>query len=452
MGKVDSHKSRPIQITLLIIGLLLCAWSLADDYLIGGGPGFGVFQIVVLVVGILAIASAFAPSGVASAILATYISLFAALGLGELVLGSFLAPRFASAYELNETFLYRLKPGSVREYAHTNANGGSRHNYQVNSLGYRGEELLTHTDRHTRIVVYGDSFIHAEYSELEKTFTERLEHWIALARNENVEVINAGVAGYGPDQIALRIGAELPKLNPDIVVVSIYSGNDFGDLVRNKLFKVDEKMELVRSFPTLSQEIVFQAELAEREFFVRKVARNVREQYQQTAQPLDAAAKMAAILAQQISEYESYVLHSDNVVSELRSDPYSADISLFSDSPSGRYKISLMAGVMREIATTVHSFGVPLIFIILPHPTDVLLGRHASVSIDRDVWPQYSPDRLVQSLLNICHANSLNCFSLMQTMREKGGENLFLKGGDDHWNDKGQDVAAQAVAEYLERR
>ena len=83
-----------------------------------------------------------------------------------------------------------------------------------------------------RVVVYGDSFIHTYYVDADDGFAQQLENGLSRRLGSGVEVVNAGVAAYGPDQIALRMEDELPKLRPDLVVVAVFGGNDFGDLVR----------------------------------------------------------------------------------------------------------------------------------------------------------------------------------------------------------------------------
>ena len=50
-------------------------------------------------------------------------------------------------------------------------------------------------------------------------------------------------------------------------------------------------------------------------------------------------------MQQHLDEYQEYVVEGDNVIRMLRSDPYSADISLLPDSPSAQYKLALMEAV-----------------------------------------------------------------------------------------------------------
>jgi hypothetical protein len=89
-------------------------------------------------------------------------------------------------------------------------------------------------------MVYGDSFIKAEFSQLDKTFAKRLEAKLGAIIQIPAEAINAGIVGYGPDQILLKMEEELPRLKPDLTIEAVFADNDFGDLLWHKLFKLGD--------------------------------------------------------------------------------------------------------------------------------------------------------------------------------------------------------------------
>lgn len=451
MTGVVKKPSALLRIVLTTIGVALAAWALSDDYLIGGGPGFGLFQAGVLALGVIAAGSALLSHGVAVTALTAVLTILVALAMGEFVLRGLVGARFESTYQLHEDYIYELKPGSRRQYVHLPANGGDSLIYRVNSDGFRGDELESGNDA-TRVVVYGDSFIHAEYSHLEDTFVKRLESHLSEAGSGKVEVVNAGVAGYGPDQVLLRLDDELPWLDPELLIVGIYAGNDFGDLVRNKLFRLDDAGNLVRNDPRIDPEIVYGAKLSNRELVLRKVLRNAADAIGGDDVPMDMEGSIDAAMAQQVREYEEFVEAGDDTVRELRSDPYSVDVSAAPDSASARYKVQLMSAVLSRIQQTSEAHRVPAIFVIIPHPIDVLRGNHSSGVVNRSRFPNYNPDRLTSTLVDVCRDHDLRCVDLLNVMREQGGESLYLKGGDDHWNDRGQHVAARYVASWLKER
>lgn len=436
-----------IRSALIILGLGLMIWALMDDYTIGGGPGFGSFQLLMLVVGVGCIGASWLRKDLALSALIAIVTGLICVAAGELFLRVAVGEKFAAAYELHDRYIYRLKAGSVKEYTHLPINGGGSHTYRTNEHGYRGEELLVPAPD-MRVAVFGDSFIQAIYSELGNTFTEQLERELDTLCCKDVEVVNGGVAGYGPDQVLRRLEDELALLAPNLLVVGIYTGNDFGDLVRNKLYRLDAQGALLESAYQLDSDIEYSAHLSEKEFVFRKLIRSAIEKPDGESLSRDPQAAIRLALEQQLREYREYV-DQDNVVRELRSDPYSADISLLPESDSAELKLSMMRAVMVAIQVLASKLEIPVLFLAIPHPIDVMGGVHESGAIDREEYVNYDPDRLVRSITDICEMNKLTCFDLMSTMREEGGADLYLRGGDDHWNDRGQSVAAGAVGRFI---
>lgn len=102
----------------------------------------------------------------------------------------------------------------------------------LNSLGLRDREYEISKPQGTfRILVLGDSNTFGIGVEQEKVFTEILERSI----NENeqitrpVEVINAGVPGYGTAQELLFYETKLKVLEPDVVILAFSVVNDVLD-------------------------------------------------------------------------------------------------------------------------------------------------------------------------------------------------------------------------------
>lgn len=440
-----------VRYVLLFIGVALCAWSLSDDLLIGGGPGFGGAQGSVLVAGTIALVGAIWFRSFGVLMLIIYGSLFVAIAIGEITLRMAFAPKFDSAFQLSSQYLYELRPGVVKEFIHLPANGGASHLYRVNSDGFRGEELLDRNESRKRILVYGDSFIHAIFSENHATFSEQLETMLSKRLGTSVEVVNAGVAGYGPDQIVARMPQELRALAPDLIVVSIYAGNDFGDLARNKLYKLGSNGIPITNTPTIAPEIILQERLGERELRLRRLLRNIRDAIKRPQSFRDPVEVVNQAFDQQVREYEEFAVNGDNLVRELRSDPYSADISLVANEPSATYKIALMRRVLSDIQEQADKLTIPLVFMFIPHPIDVTFGKHESGTVDKLRWPEFDPNRLVNILEQHCLASSMRCLSLLEPFRAGGGASLYLKGGDDHWNDTGQQFAAKEMVNFLEQ-
>ncbi|MEW6351998.1 MAG: SGNH/GDSL hydrolase family protein [Thermodesulfobacteriota bacterium] len=97
--------------------------------------------------------------------------------------------------------------------------------FPLNSKGFNGREFETKKAAGTyRIVVIGDSFVFGVVSQKD-VFTYLIEE--RLRQSGNVEVINMGICSTGPEHyrdLLLREGLEL---DPDMVIVGFFVGNDF---------------------------------------------------------------------------------------------------------------------------------------------------------------------------------------------------------------------------------
>lgn len=78
-----------------------------------------------------------------------------------------------------------------------------------------------------RVLVLGDSFVEAMHVPLEEVFTRRLERLLnGVGASRKVEVIAAGVSGWGTASELLWLKEEGRKYRPDIVLLHFYPGND----------------------------------------------------------------------------------------------------------------------------------------------------------------------------------------------------------------------------------
>lgn len=104
--------------------------------------------------------------------------------------------------------------GDTRTYTKINQNGLRDENYSYERV-----------QNISRILVLGDSFVFGYGVNQKEVFTEIIERKL-----KNLEVINAGVPGYGPDQELIWLQKEGLKYKPDLIILVI-SPNDFNDIV-----------------------------------------------------------------------------------------------------------------------------------------------------------------------------------------------------------------------------
>lgn len=120
---------------------------------------------------------------------------------------------------------YRLQPG----FRGTVTNRVEyRTPVTVNRHGLRGPEIADRQPDTLRVLVVGDSFTFGVGARDDETFPARLEA-ILRGRGSRAQVLNAGAPGFGvPDAVAWleRWGW---TLEPDVVVLGVFLGNDLQD-------------------------------------------------------------------------------------------------------------------------------------------------------------------------------------------------------------------------------
>jgi hypothetical protein len=448
--------SRIVQVLLLAVGALLIAYAISDHPLYGGEPGFGQFQMLITATGVGLALCGLLPASIAGRILLLTVSSLVMLAFAEIAGEIVLGPRHRPIFQPDDRLIFKFLPSRHSVMTRSPLNGGETVSHHINSEGFRGDELRP-AGAATRVVVYGDSFIHAIYSAQEETFAARLGALIAGRLGREVEVVNAGVSSYGPDQISLKMEDELPRLRPDLVVVAIFAGNDYGDLMRNKMFRLGADGALVDNRWKLDPKVRLQFTLSQQESILKRALRSAlasRRAPQDRAKGVGAVRQDPDVTSWDFlreeaeREYRNFVVERDDVVTNTHADYYSADISLTPASASARYKIALMRAVLRRIHDVAAQGGIPLAFLFIPHPFDVS-DDYDGWRVDRARFPEYDGRNQIAPLEDMARALSVPFVSLYDVYRANGANSLYFRGGDDHWNAAGQRMAAQVMADYL---
>jgi len=124
----------------------------------------------------------------------------------------------------------------------------------TNSIGIRGKTEYKHKKdpNKIRIMVLGDSFTFGEEVSDNETYSYYLENI-----NQNFEVINFGVHGYGHDQMLITLKELGHKYNPDIVLLGFIHADmkrnmvNFRDYAKPK-YKLDNDDLVLTSVPVSS--------------------------------------------------------------------------------------------------------------------------------------------------------------------------------------------------------
>jgi lysophospholipase L1-like esterase len=366
-----------------------------------------------------------------------------ALGPAELVLRR-LAPVRTRFYEFDERLVYRPRPGAEQTFTYPHLDREQTVTLRFNRQGYRGDDLTP--GRARRVAVFGDSFVEARLTRLERTFPVRLAARLGQALGTPMDAVNAGVSGYGPDQAVLRIERELPALAPQLVVVVLYAGNDGGDLVRNGLFRLEGE-RLVDNAWRVDEEM--QREMAPSRgvgglALARALGRARRWASLLTKPSLPPASIEAALVA--CREEFARRRHEPWRVQDLQHDHYDADLGLEPGSEAAEYKRRILRAVMARMRDTAAAAHAPLMLVFVPHPTDAC--RNWSPQVDTGRFPGYRRSTLTDVLAQAAQSEGIPFVDLFAPFWERGGDAFYFPR-DGHWNIEGQDLAAQLAAERV---
>ncbi|MHC4946181.1 MAG: SGNH/GDSL hydrolase family protein [Planctomycetota bacterium] len=120
------------------------------------------------------------------------------------------------------------RPGFAGTWMHPEFSGVR---FEINEYGFRDglDEASPPQPGEVSMLVLGDSVAFGTGVNLEETFQERVEQQGRNLIKRPLRVYNASMPGRGQVHQWLDLKEWAPRLEPDIVVVALYEGNDFVD-------------------------------------------------------------------------------------------------------------------------------------------------------------------------------------------------------------------------------
>jgi lysophospholipase L1-like esterase len=385
------------------------------------------------------------------------------LAAGELVLRRWF-PFENVPTQLDARYLYKYIPNTRR--LNELRDGRPSVMVEINREGRRGP--LVSPSARPRIVVYGDSFIAGEDIPYSQTFVADLERNLRSRLSKPAQVIDAGVMGYGPDQESLVMEDELGVLKPDLAIVAIYGGNDYGDLLRDKLFLLDSNRQLVEQHPQFAWNIKaeYAAAAARPRLQLVRRYRNIMETVRYApltqklkrlfhvghpynpppSKPRTALSLLRTYLDQRAQEYQNTVIEHDPLVYDLVGDTLDLDISTQPASPSAKYKALLMRRILERMQDTAAKRTVPCVFLFIPAAVD---ATDRFLTPDPVNFPGYQRSRPTDVLEQIATDDGMLYVNLFKPFLEHRTEELYHHTDGDHWSAKGQQFAANLMTDYI---
>ena len=355
-------------------------------------------------------------------------------------------------YQFDSLYLYDLKPNLEESFIRSASNGGDTINWKTDANGWRGG-----VEKDTSgicMMVCGDSNIHSKFSTLENSFARQLEKQLQTQIDTPVISINAGVTAFGPDQSFLKLKRQFPVYEPDLVVLTLFADNDFGDLVKNRLMEVEEdgmvRWTNIQRSPSsvfyLPQDRDRQPPIFEKSLLLRSTQKIHRILY---PLPVESTAEgyLKYYFEQSALFYQSWEEEELRAAAQF-DDFYDVDLAVYPTKPAAQLKRRLMKSLLKEYRQWSIQQDVPFLVVILPSVIDLTENYVVSYK-DLSQYAAYRPQNLSDEFVEICQSLGLDFVNLFPVFESYGAESLYFLEDDNHWNDQGQQIAAEVVANYV---
>ncbi|MFV1966083.1 MAG: hypothetical protein ACC628_11705 [Pirellulaceae bacterium] len=367
--------------------------------------------------------------------------LCAGIALAEIAL-RLVGVSFPLPYAPDEYCGSRLQPGFEAWFTKE-----GRACVSVNSAGFRDREHSRNKPADTvRIAVLGDSFAEALQVPLEQTFWHLLERELTHRKtfgNRRVEVLNFGVSGYGTAQELQALRHYAFSYHPDIVVLAFFSGND----VRNN----SERLEpyRVRPFFTWSNDTL----VLDDRFLTHPDYRKANS----AVVKLKVGLINRSRILQLANEWRGRSARRPAGTPAERLDMESKTVFLEPSDEDWRQAWEITERLIEQVHIEAAEQNARFILVCVSHPIQVHPDVHLREELCRDIGASdlFYPEQRLESL---AERKGFEIVTLAQPMQKHAERhNVYLHGfpntgpGTGHWNQRGHELAAQLIADGLEK-
>jgi hypothetical protein len=322
--------------------------------------------------------------------------------------------------------------------------GSVQYGFRLNSRSFRTREYDPGPapDRY-RVAALGDSFTFASGG------LPHAQHWptltegrLAARMGRPVEVLRFGVPDTGP-KFQLRLWQiEVAALEPDAVVVGFFVGNDFVD---NR--QVDSALSppeggLAGGLASVSALV----RVVRNTIRVRRAAPNARGVGGGLGAGVAKPGEPVPGYAEAFEPDRPTFGHRDFVAIEARR----MALCLRSQEPEFNRLAHMATAVLLDLAAEVEATGARFIVMIIPdqYQVDDELVDEILRSEGRSL-EDYDLDRPQRELSAVLGAAGVQVLDLLPELRCAARIGAVYRPRDTHWNDRGNRVAADALAERL---
>lgn len=290
---------------------------------------------------------------------------------------------------------------------------------RYNSLGWRDEERqVAKPPGLFRVLALGDSFVEGHGVEYDQMFLSLAEKALCPPTGfQGIEVVKAGVGGWGPVNELRALRLDLARLGPDLVVLFFYTGNDFDEAAAPDRLSVWGGLRMER-------------DLAESMTWARSIRVFLRKHLYLYALFVDAAKSARMSKGERMKEDLA-------VLRDCRQE----------SPPPTRATAEAFAG-FRQWS---ESAGCPVACVILPHRAQLEKARADAGA--RLLGGSFDLDLPSKQIAEILKSEGIPSLDLTPALRQvaESGKPIGMEA-DSHYNAAVHATVASALAPWLEAR
>lgn len=313
------------------------------------------------------------------------------------------------ALQVDSETVYSLTPNKTTHLRYNNYD----YFVKTNSLGFASPEinLSSKPANEKRIMIIGDAFSMPEGMEYEYSYPFLLEKVLRSEyKNLKINVINAGVTGYGPIEEYAQLKKFIATLKPDIVINQFFVNeySDINDIPDNKKKGIGFNSKFLSK-----KKIAFRAQVPLHASFLIKGITGLDSKYRYYKSLINLYEKESSLYSDSVKLKMSFYLDS------------MADLCAAENS---EYLIMYVPGQM-EVSKPAH-------ISYFPYKENI----NDTTKFDFDL-----PESITQEL---CDKKNINYLNTKEHLKNYATQPLYFEESW-HWNREGHKAVANFLADYL---
>ncbi len=306
---------------------------------------------------------------------------------------------------------------------------GERIVIDISSLGLRDREITAKGTGETRIAGIGDSFTAATQVSQSSTYLRQIDR-LAAESGGNIRTINAATDGYDLQQssdLLMKLGEQL---DPDVVLLGLYVGDDIRDY--------DKKEGL--SLPAKS-------------FFKRNsyLYHLLRRGYHRIKDGKEAVvpddAGHLATWREKLAPYGEPP-DDETILRLVRSARH--EVSIFREGGIDPAAQSSTENILRRIRDCARTHDAEFLIALIPTKLQVvpmeLVKATALLDLETGSFDLAQPQKIVTGIADRLQIPTLD---LLPVFRSHPAPDSLYFGGYRYWNEAGHELAAETIYQFL---